>query len=144
MTLLINDTLSVARGPIRARSFSQAYWDATREKRLLIQRCTRTGQYQFFPRPVSIATGTSDLQWEEVDGRGELFSHTLTHRGNNALRGHEPYVVALVRLDVGVDVISNLVVTSMAQVKVGIRVKPYWLPLENGTHLLLFQPDEVA
>src|SRR6516225_11411063 len=127
-TTLINDTLSVQRAPIHPRSFSQAYWDATREKRLLLQRCTRTGQYQFFPRPVSIASGTRDWQWEEVKGHGELFSHTLTHRGTGALRGHEPYLVALVRLDVGVDVVSNLVVTDPTQVKIGLRVKPYWLP----------------
>lgn len=144
MTTPINNTLSVARGPIRARSFSQAYWDATREKRLLLQRCTRTGQYQFFPRPISIATGTTDIQWEEVNGCGEVFSHTLTHRGSAALRCHEPYLVVLVRLDVGVDIVSNLVVSDMDQVQIGMRVKPYWQPREDGTHLLLFQPDDAS
>jgi hypothetical protein len=25
--------------------------------------------------------------------------------------------------------------------KIGMKVKPYWHPLEDGTHLMLFQPD---
>jgi uncharacterized OB-fold protein len=144
MTTTFNDTLSVPRGPIRARSFSLAYWEATREKRLLVQRCTRTGQYQFFPRPVSIATGTRDLEWVEVDGCGEIYSHTLTWRGHGVLRGHEPYLVVLVRLDVGVDVVSNLVGCGLQDVRIGLRVKPYWLAREDGTHLLMFQPEDVA
>lgn len=137
----VNNTLSVPRGEIPTRFFSQAYWEATREKRLLVQRCNATGQYQFFPRPNSIATGKRGLSWHEVDGRGELYSYTLTQRGTASLRGHEPYLVGLVRLDVGVDLITNLVVTDMAAIKIGMRVKPYWLPREDGTHLLLFQPD---
>ncbi|NQD91937.1 hypothetical protein HP532_04630 [Pseudomonas sp. CrR25] len=144
MTTLVNDTLSVQRAPIQARSFSQPYWDATRDKRLLLQRCTRTGQYQFFPRPTSIASGTQDLQWEEVEGCGEIFSYTLTRRGMGALRGCEPYLVVLVRLDVGVDVISNLVVSNMDRVEIGLRVKPYWHANEDGSHLLLFQPDDAT
>ena len=27
--------------------------------------------------------------------------------------------------------------------KIGLRVKPYWAPLPNGTHLLMFTPDHV-
>jgi hypothetical protein len=26
--------------------------------------------------------------------------------------------------------------------KVGMRVKPYWHPLGNGEHLLMWQPDK--
>lgn len=141
MSTSFNDTLSVSRGAINVRSFSQVYWEATREKRLLLQRCNKSGQYQFFPRAVSIATGTADFRWEEVDGHGEIFSYTLTHRGNGALRGHEPYLVIMVRLDVGVDIVSNLVWCDWSKVEIGLRVKPYWLAIEDGRHLLMFQPD---
>jgi uncharacterized OB-fold protein len=25
--------------------------------------------------------------------------------------------------------------------KIGMKVKPYWRPLDDGTHLMMFQPD---
>jgi uncharacterized OB-fold protein len=50
-------------------------------------------------------------------------------------------MVVTVRLDVGVDVISNLVDCDLADVRIGMRVRPHWLPQEDGTALLLFQPD---
>jgi uncharacterized OB-fold protein len=141
MSETFNDTSSVKRS-IRRYGFSKPYWDATREKRLVIQYCKATGKYQHYPRPASLYTGRrSDIEWREVSGKGEVFSYTITHRGQPAFRGQEPYVVAIVTLDEGVNVISNLVNVTREQLKIGLRVKAQWLPLEDGTNLLLFQPD---
>ncbi|MCC6826688.1 MAG: OB-fold domain-containing protein [Novosphingobium sp.] len=142
MTETTNDTLLVPRSPIRPYHFSRPYWDATREKRLVMQYCPQSGQYQHFPRPVSIATGRTALEWREVDGAGEIYSFSTTRRGFGPFQGFEPYLVVTVRLDVGVDVISNLVGCDADAVSIGMRVRPYWHPLDDGTHLLLFQPDE--
>ena len=30
------------------------------------------------------------------------------------------------------------------ELKVGMKVKPYWHPLANGEHLLMWQPDKDA
>jgi uncharacterized protein len=137
---MLDDTAQVKRGLIHRKTSSQPYWDASRDQRLLVQYCPRSGQYQFFPRPVSIATGLADVEWREVDGKGEVYSYSATYRGLGSFRGHEPYLVVIVRLDVGVDVVSNLVGCDMSEVAIGMRVEPHWLPLEDGTHLLQFQP----
>jgi uncharacterized OB-fold protein len=141
---MINDTLSVRRAAIHRKTSSQPYWEATRERKLLLQYCPATGQYQFFPRPVSIATGRAELEWREVDGKGEIYSYSVTHRGPGPFVGQPPYAVVIVRLDVGADVIANLVGCEMPDVRIGLRVEPCWFPLEDGTHLLQFQPDEAA
>lgn len=138
---MLNDTAEVQRETVHRRDCSQPYWDATREKRLLVQYCPRSGQHQFYPRPVSIATGRADVEWREVDGKGEVYSYSATYLGLGPFRGHEPYLTVIVRLDVGVDIVSNLVGRDVTEVAIGMRVKPYWLPLEDGTHLLQFQPD---
>jgi uncharacterized protein len=137
----VNDTRAIPRGPIHPYAFSRPFWEATREKRLLVQYCPSSRQYQFFPRPISIATGRRRLEWREVNGRGEIYSLSLTHRGIGTFEGHEPYLVILVRLDVGVDVLSNLVNCPSADACIGLRVKPFWLPLDDGRHLLLFEPE---
>ena len=136
----LNDTLSVPREPPQPRTFSRAYWDATREKRLLVQFDKRSGKHQFFPRAASIYTGRRDLEWREVSGRGEVFSYTVACRARPPFQGHEPFLIALVTLDEGVNVMANIVNCSREQIRIGLRVKPFWTPLPNGTHLLMFEP----
>ena len=137
----LNDTLSVNREPPKPRSFSKAYWDATREKRLIVQYDKRSGKYQFFPRPTSIYDGRRELEWREVSGKGELFSYTIAHRARPPFQGHEPFAIGLVTLDEGVNVMANIVHCTRDQLKIGLRVRPLWAPLANGTHLLMFEPD---
>lgn len=99
----LNSTVEVKRQAPTPYSFSRPYWEGTREKKLLVQYCPRSGQYQFYPRPVSIATGHRDLEWREVSGAGDLFVHNnpsraralsrprAIHRGDgDARRGSEP------------------------------------------------------
>jgi uncharacterized OB-fold protein len=137
----IKDTLDVKRDPVPSRTFSKAYWDASREKKLIIQYDPRTKRYQHFPRPASKVTGHRALEWREVSGKGEIFSYTIARRTREPFAGHEPFFIVLVTLDEGVNVMGNMVHCDHAEMKIGLRVKPYWAPLSNGTHLLMFQPD---
>jgi uncharacterized OB-fold protein len=74
-----------------------------------------------------------------------VFSYTFTYRGMPAFRGAEPYAIVNVTLEgAGVNHIANLVNCKAEDVKVGMKVKPYWHPLDDGTHLLMFQPDDGA
>lgn len=136
-----NNIFNVQHGAIRQLPFSKPFWDATREKRLLLQYCPQADIYQFFPRPVSIATGLTDLEWREVDGRGEIYSYSVTHVGPKQFKGCEPYVVIIARLDAGVDIVSNIVNCADEDLRIGLRIRPFWMPLEDGRHLLLFEPD---
>ena len=78
------------------------FWEATKQKKLVIQYCKTAKKYQHFPRPVSIFTGRRrDIEWREVSGKGTVFSFTIAHRGTPAFQGSEPYAIASVTLDVG-------------------------------------------
>jgi len=136
-----NDTLSVLREPPKPRSFSQAYWDATREKRLIVQYDKRSAKYQFFPRATSIYDGHRGLEWRQVSGKGEIFSYTIACRARPPFQGHEPFVIGLITLDEQVNVMANIVHCDRDRLNIGLRVKPFWAPLANGMHLLMFEPD---
>jgi uncharacterized OB-fold protein len=137
----LNDTLNVTREPPKPRSFSRPYWEATRERKLLLQYDQRSGKYQFFPRATSIYDGRRELEWREVSGKGQIFSFTVARRARPPFQGHEPFLIGLVTLDEGVNVMANIVHCRSEQVKIGMRVKPFWAPLANGTHLLMFEPE---
>lgn len=141
MTDTVNDTLDVKREPPKPRSFSRPFWAATRDKKLVIQYCPRSGRYQFFPRAASIVTGRRDLEWREVSGRGEVFTYTVARRARPPFQGHEPFLIAVVTLDEGVNVMANVVRCGLDEIRIGMRVAPFWAPLPDGTHLLMFEPD---
>jgi uncharacterized OB-fold protein len=144
MAVTLNDTLGVKRD-IKHYDFGMPFWEATKQKKLVIQYCKTAKKYQHFPRPVSIFTGRRrDIEWREVSGKGTVFSFTIAHRGPPAFQGAEPYAIASVTLDVGVNVIADVVNCTAEELKVGMKVKPYWLPLANGEHLLMWQPDKDA
>ncbi len=137
----IKDTLAVKREPPQWRTFSKTYWDATREKKLLLQYDPRAKRYQHYPRPAGIVTGHRALEWREVTGKGEIFSYTIARLTREPFAGHEPFFLVLVTLDEGVNVMANMVSCGMDDMKIGLRVRPHWAPLSNGTHLLMFEPD---
>ena len=143
MAVKLNDTLSLKR-QIQTYGFAEPWWEGSKEKRVVVQYCKATKKFQHFPRPTSIFTGRiKDIEWREITGKGTVFSWTVTHRGTAAFRGIEPYAVGCVTFDeANVNHIANIVNCNVEDLKVGMRVEPYWMPLDDGKHLLMFQPEK--
>ena len=115
------------------------FWDATRERRLLLQWCTACGRAVWYPREVCPGCLGSTLEWRESRGHGVVYACTVEHKAQTpALEA--PYVVALVDLDEGVRLLSNVVGCPPDQVGVGDRVQLTWEPLSDGRRLPLFEP----
>jgi uncharacterized protein len=136
----LNDTRRVERTPPAPLNYSKPFWDATREKRLVLQYDPRNGQYQFYPRPVSIYDGLRELEWREVSGEGEIFSYTIAERARPPFQGHEPFAMGIVTLRENVNMMANIINCSREELRIGLKVRVCWLPLSNGTHLPAFEP----
>jgi uncharacterized OB-fold protein len=119
-------------------SFTKPFWDATRERRLVLQFCTVAQKFQHYPRPVSIYTGRKTVEWREVTGDGFVYAVTATHRGPPAFRGQEPYVVATIELDEGVRLMSNIIDCKPSDVRIGARVRLTWSPTAGGFNFPTF------
>lgn len=93
-----------------ADEYSQPYWDAARRGELLIQRCTRCGAHQFYPRRHCVACMTADPEWVPASGRGRLHTFSVVQRATNPEFGDDcPYVFAIVELDEGPRVSTRIV-----------------------------------
>lgn len=136
--------MDVASGAARitppSYSFSRRFWEGTRDKKLLLQFCPRTQQFQFYPRPSSIFTGHRDLEWREVEPAGEIYTFTISRPRPGSPPGTTPNIIVNVLLDAGVHILSNLVNCSLDDVTIGMRVTAFWEPLSDGGHLPFFQP----
>jgi uncharacterized OB-fold protein len=136
----MNDETKPTRPAPDPTNFSQPFWDAAKEKKLVLQYCLDSGKYQFYPRPVSQVTGKRNLEWREVSGKGEVFSYTVTRRPPPVFKGAEPYVLGSIELDEGVRMMSPIVGCAPEDVKVGMRVRVAWEENE-GFNYPVFEPD---
>lgn len=89
---------------------TKPYWDSVKEHAMKIQKCNDTGKYFFYPRGLSPFTGSTNISWEPVSGRGEIYGFTIIPSQRSAWPGFEaPYVVAMVELEEGARLMTNIV-----------------------------------
>jgi uncharacterized OB-fold protein len=129
---------------------SGPFWDATREGRLLVQWCTRCDRGVFYPRafcPYCGGVGGQEvgrpLEWREASGRATVHAAVVEHRpeaAGAAFADGAPFCIALVDLEEGVRMMTNIVGCPLADVRSGMAVTVTWEPLSDGRQLALFQP----
>lgn len=96
--------------PPRATEVSRPYWDACREHRLIMQNCHDCNKLTFFPAYMCPTCGGDRLQWQELSGRGRIHSVTrVFHPAAPVFRESTPYVVALIQVEEGPIMMSNIV-----------------------------------
>ena len=110
------------------------FWEGAARGRLVLQVCRDTGRLQHLPRPVSIYTGSRNLDWSEVSGSGIVRSCT-TLRLAQILK---PAV--LVDLDAGVRMLSWIERAEQHKIAPGLRVDIDWLSLKDGRQWPVFRP----
>jgi uncharacterized protein len=122
---------------------TQPYWEATRERRLLLQWCPACEAHVHHPREACPRCLGQDLTWVETGGGGVVHAVSVHHRPFEAMGPEDcPYVVAFVDLDDGVRFLANVVDADPDQVRVGDRVELTWVPVAEGYHLPAFRPAQ--
>jgi uncharacterized OB-fold protein len=114
------------------------WWDATRDRRLLLQHCGHCDTVQHYPRWLCTNCGAVDaLDWVASSGTGVVDTFTAVHRGP-AEGVDVPYLVARVRLDEGPILLTNLVGVAEEDLTLGVAVRVMWRPLADGRNLPVF------
>ena len=103
---------------------SIVYWDGCRRHELLIQCCIDCNHFQFYPRIICTSCMSQNVEWIKASGRGQVVSYTVVRRPvSAAYKAETPYVVALVQLEEGPKMMSNIVNCDPANVKIGLAVE---------------------
>lgn len=86
------------------------YWDAAREHRLVAPRCNTCGKLFFHPQAQCPNCISDDIGWETMSGRGTVYSCTVIRQpGHPAFQHEVPYVFAIIELEEGIRMASNVV-----------------------------------
>ena len=122
---------------------TRGYFEAAHEHRLVVQRCRSCGTFRHPPRPICAHCRSLDASWEDVDGRGELFTWSVVHQQfHPATGGIVPYIVAVVELrgTHGTRITTNLVDASEGDLRAGREVEVVWEDMDEYLSLPRFRP----
>jgi uncharacterized OB-fold protein len=122
---------------------TKPYWDAARRGELLIQRCRDCQKYQYHYRAFCSHCWFGAIEDVVASGRGTVWSFTVIHRNRTpGFLEDVPYVVALVELEEGIKVLSNIVDVDPAKVAIGDPVEVTFATTEDGAWSIpLFTPQ---
>jgi len=122
---------------------SQPFWDACRDEKLTCQRCDDCNTARFPPHHVCPNCLSVNSHWEEMSGKGSVFSFTVFRRVYDPGFADEvPYVVALIELDEGPRMLSNVVSIDPDKVVCGMPVKVVFEKATQEITLPKFEPTE--
>ena len=106
---------------------NKVFYDGCARGELWMQRCVDTGKFQFYPRPCSVYTG-GEVEWVKCTGRGRVHSFTVIRRNfpETYFEPLTPYVVAIIDVEEGVRMMSNVTSCALEEVKIGMKLQVFF------------------
>jgi uncharacterized OB-fold protein len=121
---------------------TQAFWDACKEERLLLRHCNACGRDHYYPRPFCPKCWSEDVTWKEASGDGTLYTFSIV-RVNDLPPFHErvPYVAAIVELDEGPRVMTNVEGLEFDDLEIGMPLRVSFRAISDDVTIPVFRPS---
>ena len=122
----------------RPTTLSKPHWEGCQRGELLVQRCSDCGTYIFIPQPTCTACLGGDLEWVTSSGKGVIYSCTTIHRPQRR-EFDVPYTVAIVELEEGWHMLSNVIDTPYEEIEIGMPVEVSFVKMTDEITLPMFK-----
>ena len=122
---------------------TRPHWDGNAVHELRVQRCDACGTMRFPASRWCAHCLGEKTSWQKVSGKGNVWSWCVFHRAY--FKGFEsdvPYPVALVELDEGPKMYSNLVGIPRDKIRIGMRVRAVFDKVTDDVTLVKFEEDK--
>ena len=122
---------------------AKPYWDGLKQGKLMLPRCGDCNHTFFYPRVLCPRCHSRAITWIQATGKGRLHSFGIAHQSfNRAFKVKPPFVLAMIELEEGPHMVSNLVnvPADPQHVKCDMPVEVVFEKLTDDVTLPLFQP----
>ena len=120
---------------------TRPYWDGCHRHELRIQQCAVCAHYQFYPRLYCSKCFSDKVEWVKASGRGKVSTFTIVRRPvSPAFKDDVPYVVALVTLEEGPTMMTNIVGCPPEKVEIGMPVEVTFEDWTEEISIAKFRP----
>jgi len=119
---------------------SKPFWEGCKEHQLLLPRCHRCGSYWFPASATCPKCLSTEWEWSKSSGRGKIYAFGVYHRVYH--KGFEtdiPYVLAVVQMDEGPRLLSNIVNCAPEELQCDIPVEVIFEDVTEDTTLYKFR-----
>ena len=122
---------------------NRPFWEGLGQGELRLQRCRGCGHHRYPIATVCPRCLSGESEWVRLSGRGKVFSYVIFHQVyHEAFRADAPYNVALIRLDEGPFMFSNVVEIPNAAIRCDMPVTVVFDPVTDTITLPRFRPQE--
>jgi hypothetical protein len=117
------------------------FWDAAKKGDLIIQKCVDCNQLIFYPRIYCPHCHSAALTWEKASGKGKVYTYTVVvNNPHSSFLADMPFVIAIVKLEEGVQMLSNIVGCRPEDVTCDMPVEVVFEKLNDEFTLPKFKP----
>jgi uncharacterized OB-fold protein len=131
------------RGPIELTELNQPYWDALADGRLTFQRCQRCRNAWLPQRNECPRCLEADWAWEDASGSARVLSWVVYHTAyDESFKDRVPYNVAIVELDEGPRMVTNIVGVPNDRIEADSKVR-FVAEQRGELTVACFTPDSI-
>jgi hypothetical protein len=117
------------------------YWEAAHKGELRMQKCGDCGLVRFPPSILCASCLSEKADWVKLSGRGTVFSWIVIHQSQHpAFNADTPYNVAIVELEEGPRLHTNIVDCANEDIHIGMAVEVVFDKVSGDTTLPKFRP----
>ena len=117
------------------------YWEAARQGELRMQRCADCAWVRFPPSLLCPRCLSAQAEWARMSGRGTVFTWVVVHQSQHpAFNPDAPYNVAIIELEEGPRLHTNLVECELDQIHIGMEVEVVFARINDDITLPKFRP----
>ena len=126
-------------------SADRPFWDAAKEHRFVLPKCTGCGHVFFPPYSYCPRCLSSDLEWIDGAGKAKVWGYIeMVQPYLKSFEGDLPYNVVLVELDEGPMMLSNVVGVPADRIKVDMPLEVLFDDVTDDFTLVKFRPEGSA
>jgi uncharacterized OB-fold protein len=133
-------TLPPEQVHITTDPYTEPFWQAAKDNRLVAPSCAKCGHFRLPPTPFCPQCQSTEVNWIELSGAGTVFSFTVAH----GFPGLPDITLVPVVVDLPdapeARLVTNVIDVDPADVHIGMALKVAFAPIADGWVLPVFRP----
>lgn len=120
---------------------TKPFWDYCKAHELRVQKCSQCGELRYPPSPICPHCMSMTAEWAKLSGKGKVFSYIIVRRPYHPAFAKEmPYVAAIIELQEGIRMLSNVTGCKWDEVKIDMPVEVAFEDVSPEFALPKFRP----
>ena len=122
---------------------SDVYWEKVKQHELWLRNCDECGGAYFYPRDISPCCFSRNTTWLQASGKATLFTYGIVHRPPHpGFMDDVPFVTAIVELDEGPKMATNIVMDDPTpeKLQIGMPLEVVFEDITDNIALPKFKP----